>query len=176
MQTVLLNKIRNGGFKADIDHLASMGTQIRWNNIEGAEAGTVLLQAQTDGPPIHFHPVQTEEFLVRQGELKVYKKDKWITLKAGDTLRIPARTPHTYKNTSGLPVIFDFCITPKVRFREMIEAMDVYVRMGKIKGKDVKSLLYLCRVMHDYPDVTQSVKPPQKVVQCMAALSKLFFK
>lgn len=164
------------GFNPDIDQLESMGTQIQWRDLKNAEAGTVLLAAETDGPPIHYHPLQEEVFYIREGELTVFKNDRWIKLHAGESFVIPAKTPHSYKNSSGQPVLFDFCITPRVRFREMIEEMDKYVQQQKIRGTDFKSIAHLCRVMNAYPDVTQSVKPPQFVVRLMAGLSKLLYK
>ncbi len=174
METTILSSKKTTDFKPDIDQLEVLGTQIQWKDMENAEAGTVFLAAETDGPPIHFHPVQEEEFYIRQGELMVYKKDRWITLKAGDSLNIPAKTPHSYKNVSKQPVLFDFHITPRVRFKEMMKAMDVYVKQGKIKGTDFKSITYLCRAMAAFPDVTQSVKPPQFVVKIMALINRLF--
>jgi len=163
-------------FEPSIDNLKALGTKIQWKEQPNAEAGTVLLMPHKDGPPIHYHPKQEERFFIVSGQLDVYKNNKWITLKAGDSIVIPKQTPHTYRNTSGEVVLFDFCITPKVRFTEMIESMDALVQEGKIKGQDFKSLMYLSRVMAAYPDVTQSVNPPQFVVRAMAALSKIFLK
>ena len=175
METTISRPKKASGFTPDIDQMEALGTQIQWSDQENAEAGTVLLAAETDGPPIHFHPKQEERFYIRQGELVVYKGDHWITLKQGDSLIIPAKTPHSYKNVSRQTVLFDFRITPRVRFRDMLEAMDVYVKAGKIKGNDFRSITYLCRVMAAFPDVTQSVKPPQFVVRIMAGISRLFF-
>ncbi|ULQ58311.1 cupin domain-containing protein [Flavihumibacter rivuli] len=176
MQSTISNIKKIIGFRPDIDQLESLGTQIQWKDIVNAEAGIVLLAAETDGPPIHYHPRQEEEFFIRQGELMVYRRDRWIKLQEGDSITIPAKTPHTYKNASKKEVLFDFCISPRVRFREMIEEMDGYVQEQKIRGTDFKSVLYLCRVMDKYPDVTQSVKPPQFIVKLMAGLSRTFQK
>lgn len=176
MQTTISNIKKIIGFRPDIDQMEALGTQIQWKDIKNAEAGTVLLAAETDGPPIHYHPKQEEEFYIRQGELMVFKKNKWIKLREGDSITIPAKTPHSYMNVSKKEVLFDFCITPKTRFRKMLEEMDGYVQQQKIRGTDFKSILYLCRVMNKYPDVTQSVKPPQLVVKLMAGISKLFQK
>jgi|GEM_PF-2133958 len=175
MEATFLSTKTTSIFRPDIDQMETLGTQIQWLDLENAEAGTVLLAAETDGPPIHFHPQQEETFHILQGELSVYKQDKWITLKAGDVVTIPAKTPHSYKNTSKKPVLFEFHITPRVRFRKMLEAMDVYVQQGKIQGTDFKSITYMCRVMADFPDVTQSVKPPQFMVKVMAGINRLFF-
>lgn len=174
METTISNSKKTSAFQPDIDQLEVLGTQIQWKDIENAEAGTVFLAAETDGPPIHLHPIQEEEFYIRQGELMVYKKDRWLTLKAGDSIIIPAKTPHTYKNVSKQPVLFDFHLSPRVRFKEMMEAMDAYVKQGKINGSDFKSVTYLCRAMAAFPDVTKSVKPPQFIVEIMALVNRLF--
>lgn len=163
-------------FEPTIDHLEAMGTQIQWKQSEDAEAGTVLLMPHKQGPPVHLHPRQKEEFFIRQGELQVYRKNKWLTVKAGDTVTIPQKTPHTYRNNSDNVVLFDFCISPKVRFTEMIESMDTLVKQGKIKGQDFKSIMYLSKIITAYPDVTRNVKPPQFVIKAMALLAKLFLK
>ena len=163
-------------FEPDIDHLEALGTQIQWKDKVNAEAGIVLLMPHKDGPPIHYHPLQDEQFYILQGELQVYKNSEWMTLKTGDSITIPKKTAHSYRNVSDGIVLFDFCITPRLRFTQMITSMDELVQQGKIKGQDFKSILYLSKAMAAYPDVTQAVKPPQFVIKVMAALGKLFLK
>lgn len=160
----------------DIDNLEVLGQQIAWKQENAANVieGTVLLLPKTEGPPIHFHPKQDEEFYITEGELQVYKKDKWVTLKAGQEIKIPAKTPHTYKNTSANPVVFEFRITPEGRFKQMIQEMDDQIGQGKIKGKDLKSMMRMSKIMAAYPDVTQNVNPPQFVIKTMGALAKIF--
>jgi quercetin dioxygenase-like cupin family protein len=160
----------------DVDNLEALGSQITWKKEAGSAAGTVLILPKTDGPPIHFHPIQREEFQVLQGELQVYKENKWITLKAGEGILIPARTAHTYKNTSNETAVFDFCITPKGRFKSMIEEMDASVQQGKITGKNLTSMMRLSKIMAAYPDVTQNVAPPQFVIKAMGKLASVFLK
>ena len=159
----------------DIDNLEVLGQQIAWKNENAANVaeGTVLLLAKTDGPPIHYHPIQDEEFFIAEGELEVYKKDKWITVKAGQELKIPAKTPHTYRNASENPVVFEFRLTPQGRFKQMIQEMDTQITLGKIKGKDLKSMMRMSKIMASYPDVTQNVNPPQFVIKAMGTLAKI---
>lgn len=172
METSLKKTSINSAFNADLDHLDALGTQIQWKNIKDAEAGTVLLLPETEGPPIHLHPSQEEEFFIRQGELMVYREDRWIKLLAGDTLTIPPQTAHTYKNVSKEKVVFDFYLTPDGDFRKMLEEIDYYVQQRKITGKNFTSITYLCRVMNKFPQVTQSVKPPQPIVKLMSFISR----
>ena len=169
MKTIRLNN-------PDIDDLEVLGHQIAWKNehIANVIEGTLLQLAKTDGPPIHLHPVQDEEFYITEGELDVYKNDKWIKLTAGQSIKIPAKTPHSYRNSSENPAVFEFRITPKGRFKQMIHEIDQLVIEGKVKGKDFKSIMYMSRVMADYPDVTKNVNPPQFVVKTMGALAKIF--
>ncbi len=45
-------------------------------------------------PPSHFHPTQTENFEVLEGEIHVKVGDSERTLRPGDELEIPPGTPH----------------------------------------------------------------------------------
>lgn len=162
-------------FQPDIN-IKALGIQIQMKEEAGAEAGTALLQANTDGPPIHLHPSQDEIFKVLQGELQVFKKDQWITLKAGESIFIPKKTPHSFKNNSSKTVLFEFHMTPRVRFTEMMKHMEELANQDKIKGQDFKSVMYLSKVLSAYPDVTQNVKPPQFVINTMAKAANLFLR
>ncbi|MCX6319224.1 MAG: cupin domain-containing protein [Bacteroidetes bacterium] len=176
MQVESIAEKKGTFFLPDIDQAEALGTQIQWLDINNTEAGTVLLQPKTDVPPVHFHPHQEELFYVKEGELEVFLTNKWINLKAGNSLKIPRKSLHTYRNHSIDQIVFDFTITPVVRFRKMMEEMGVYVQQGKIRGTDFRSTTYLCRVMTAFPDVTQSVKPPQFFVKCMAFINRVFFR
>jgi hypothetical protein len=72
--------------------------------------------------------------------------------------------------------VFDFCITPKGRFKSMIEEMDASVQQGKITGKNLTSMMRLSKIMAAYPDVTQNVAPPQFVIKAMGKLASVFLK
>ena len=154
--------ITQQNFNATINNFDALGIMIDLKPTENFEGGTVLLAAHTFGPPKHSHPQQDEIFKVIQGELEVFKSNKWYKLKAGDKLLVPRRVSHSFRNTTNEIVVFDFAVTPKIGLTYLLLTIDELVKSGKIKSsKDLRSRLYLNRVGVAFPSVTRSAKPSQ---------------
>lgn len=71
--------------------------------------------------PRHFHPEIEHEQYVLKGRYKLGIGDKVIEVKAGDSVYIPPRTAHWYKNTGKGNAEF-ICIIPKVEKYESVYA------------------------------------------------------
>ncbi|OTA87829.1 hypothetical protein M434DRAFT_35171 [Hypoxylon sp. CO27-5] len=53
----------------------------------------------TDGPPMHWHEMHDETFLVQSGRLRFHVKDGGvINCDLGDYVTVPVRAPHTFSN------------------------------------------------------------------------------
>lgn len=76
------------------DSLASAG--------RGATEVSILLQQQEPGGrnPRHTHD-REEVMVLRQGSVLVSVDDQQVALHAGDTLIVPAHTPHQIENTGN---------------------------------------------------------------------------
>src|SRR5687767_5628639 len=55
------------------------------------------------GPPPHRHDFE-ETFTVLEGELEAVFRDSQVTVRAGETIHIPANAPHHFRNSSNKPV------------------------------------------------------------------------
>ena len=55
------------------------------------------------GPPPHRHDFE-ETFILLEGELEATFRGEKSTIKAGETVTIPANAPHQFKNVSSQPV------------------------------------------------------------------------
>lgn len=55
------------------------------------------MDANKEGPPFHVHAHEDELVEVVEGSITFFMPEGPVTLKAGDTLRIPAGTRHTFK-------------------------------------------------------------------------------
>lgn len=55
------------------------------------------------GPPPHRHDFE-ESFVLLEGEVEATFRGEKMTVKAGETLHIPANAPHQFKNTSAQAV------------------------------------------------------------------------
>jgi quercetin dioxygenase-like cupin family protein len=55
------------------------------------------------GPPPHRHDFE-ETFILLEGELQATFRGQKSVVRAGDTVNIPANTPHQFRNVSATPV------------------------------------------------------------------------
>jgi len=55
------------------------------------------------GPPLHRHDFE-ETFIILEGELDATFRGRRMSLRAGETINIPANAPHRFQNVSKLPV------------------------------------------------------------------------
>ena len=62
------------------------------------------LEPGTPGPPLHVHERSDECLYVVQGHLLIQIGQERHELGAGSIAWLPRQTPHTFANTSGLPV------------------------------------------------------------------------
>jgi quercetin dioxygenase-like cupin family protein len=55
------------------------------------------------GPPLHRHDFE-ETFVLLEGEMEATFRGERSTIRAGETVTIPANAPHRFKNVSSQPV------------------------------------------------------------------------
>lgn len=55
---------------------------------------------------IHYHPEQEETYQVVEGVLEVFRDGKWQPVRAGESLTIPPKTVHGFRNNGEAPVRF----------------------------------------------------------------------
>jgi quercetin dioxygenase-like cupin family protein len=70
-----------------------------------------MLVPDGSGPPPHRHDFE-EMFTLLEGELEFTFRGNKTTLKAGETINIPANAPHVFKNRSGKTVRMLCMCTP----------------------------------------------------------------
>lgn len=162
-------------FKPNVNIMKAFNSQVMLvNDIENCENGQVLIKAGADGPPIHLHPEQEEYFKIIQGQLEVYRKDEWITLKAGQEIFIPKQTAHTYRSRHTDDCIFAYRLTPKRNFSGMMQTFERLMNESKLTGtSDFKSLIYLSLTFKKYESEVVSVAPPAFVISILAGIGRL---
>lgn len=69
--------------------------------------------ARMGGPPVHWHPKQSETFEVLRGTLFAQVDGKWFQLEPGHRVTIPPGIPHTFDNArSSKDVVFRVTFSP----------------------------------------------------------------
>lgn len=161
-------------FKPNLDPMKVFHSKVMLiNDVENSENGQVLVQGGADGPPIHRHPNQDEWFKIVSGELEVYHKNKWVTLKAGEEIFTPKNMAHTYRSRHKEDCIFEYRVTPNGNFTNMLQTFGKLIDEGKLTStSDVRSLIYIALTNKKFPNDT-SVKPPQFVINVLGRVGKM---
>lgn len=162
-------------FVPNVDHMVPFNSQVMLiNDVAGSENGMVLILANTDGPPIHTHPLQDEVISVVEGELEVYKDKKWNKIKPGERVFIPKNAPHTYRNRSKDACTFQYLITPKGSFSEMMVTLEKLSKERKLTStKDMGSIVYMAMTFDKYKRDVRSVAPPPFIMSFFAWIGRL---
>ncbi|KAB1186803.1 MULTISPECIES: cupin domain-containing protein [Haloferax] len=131
------------------------------------------LQAQTPGPPMHYHPTATEQFEIRAGSLYVTIDGDDDVLGRGKTVVVPARTPHTFR-IGPLGVRIIVTVTPPGRFAEFLVSEYALMHAGKLENWSDGDILAVAPWLHEFRDVTRPASPIQYVIWMLAPVGRAF--
>ena len=84
------------------------------------------------GVPPHVHPSMEERFEVLEGELSLLSGREWTVAGPGETVVVPARTRHAYRN-SGTQLAHGVCrASPPQSLEEFLTEAAAMAREGKL--------------------------------------------
>lgn len=122
---------------------------------------------QSIEPPVHYHPSQTEDFLILEGEMMLRMHDEVRILKAGDRLNIPANTPHSMWNGGPVAAKTNWQVRPALNMEQFFETTIGLAVDGKVNEKGVPNILQTALTINKFAPVFRMIKPPyavQKIV------------
>ncbi|WP_165246622.1 cupin domain-containing protein [Paludisphaera soli] len=127
------------------------------------------------GPPLHVHPEAEESYEVLSGTLDVRVGREWRRLGPGESVTVPAGTPHTLRNTSGAEVRLRNVHSPAMDFERFFRRLQTLVCHGgmKLPPRDLRSAVLVAMLFTDHPREIVSVAPPRRVLQVLAAVGRL---
>jgi hypothetical protein len=103
-------------------------------------------------PPVHLHPRQQETFRVRSGKLSVTLQGQKQVYGPGDTLVIPAGTPHKWENESGRQELhFIWELAPAMQTASILETMGALAQAQKLNKSASAPFLQLALTLNKYP-------------------------
>jgi quercetin dioxygenase-like cupin family protein len=108
----------------------------------------------------HYHPTIHERFTVVSGELEYVLDKKRGSLKAGETMDLPAGVAHDWWNASNQEVRVIVQVRPAARFVEMVNTTFGLAREGKTNKKGMPNILQLAVISTEYKDVMRLTSPP----------------
>jgi len=127
------------------------------------------------GPPLHIHPTAEESYEVLSGTFDVCVGGQWRQLAAGESVTVPAGTPHTLRNGSGAEVRLVNVHKPALGFERFFRRFHALVCAGKLKfpPTDLRSVVLVSMLFSDHPQEVICVKPSRRLMRVLAFLGKL---
>jgi mannose-6-phosphate isomerase-like protein (cupin superfamily) len=129
-----------------------------------------------DGPPEHYHPVQSECFEVISGELSLLCNGTKSIIKAGEKLTVPANAAHKWWNGSTKELVVAVELRPALKsefFFETIYSLDV---QGKTNKKGLPNLFQFAAILNECYGELFVVGPPIPAQKFMAKVIGGFAK
>jgi mannose-6-phosphate isomerase-like protein (cupin superfamily) len=118
----------------------------------------------------HVHPKQEERFEVVSGTLGLKIGGEEIVAGPGETLTVPAGTPHRFWNAGGDEVRFRCEVRPALQFERLLETMFALAAEGKTNKKGMPNPLRLAVIARAHFDVVRLPFPPALVQRIGLAL------
>lgn len=122
------------------------------------------------GPPRHLHPDQQETYRVIEGELTLEMDGDEQVLGAGQSLVVPAGTPHTFHNGGDRPVRFTSEHTPALDWERFITTIYDLDYDGRCNRKGQPRPLQLFTTLSQRRGEEYLAGPPRSVQRLLAAV------
>ena len=135
-----------------------------------------LLEMKVSGHPKgflaqrHVHPSQTERLEVVSGAMKVKMNGQEHLLREGDSIEIPAGTPHTQAPVGDGPGTVRIQVRPAGDTQAFLEHMAQLCREGKVTRSGYPRPLAGAEVVRDYGHTGHASAPPLGVQRAIARL------
>lgn len=123
-----------------------------------------------DNPDEHVHPHQREVIEVLVGEYGVAFEGTEHRLREGETITVPADTPHRHWNPTARPVRVAHEHHPARDSPAHVETMYALAQEGKANEKGIPNPLRFAVVNRAYPGVAYTTTVPIWVQKAMFAL------
>jgi mannose-6-phosphate isomerase-like protein (cupin superfamily) len=155
------------------------------NPVTGERITFLATSADTDGEAVvietvvepdgfvaaaHVHPNQEERFQIVSGTLGLKVDDEEIVAGPGETLTVPAGTPHRFWNAGAEEVRFRCEIRPALQFERLLETMFALAADGKTNRKGMPNPLRLAVIARAHFDIVRLPFPPAFVQRLGLAL------
>jgi mannose-6-phosphate isomerase-like protein (cupin superfamily) len=102
--------------------------------------------------PMHVHPKQEERFTVLEGLVQFRLGDRLLICEPGDTVVVPAGTPHTWKNAGVAEARFLVEIEPAGAWELLFEGLCRLSEAGQLSPTGRVHPLHMAVSLHRYPD------------------------
>jgi quercetin dioxygenase-like cupin family protein len=129
----------------------------------------LYVPANSPGVPRHFHPEMEESITVIRGKVDTWLAGQQKVLGPGERLRVPPKTPHSWRPSGDEDVRLLIEVRPGARFEEMWRQFMGLFQDGKA-GPKGPGFLQIMMMAREFPDVMAISGPPVFLQRALAAL------
>ncbi len=125
----------------------------------------------------HIHRIQQSRFEVLGGTPSFCVDGRRFTLKPGDTLTVPARTPHYYWNDGPAEANMLIDFSPALKTEEFFRSYFALAQQGKTNLTGVRNIFQRAVLQAAYFTESRPVRPPtvaQILLMALAPIGRLF--
>ena len=119
--------------------------------------------------PLHVHPKQQSGAEVLSGSLVFEVAGQQRRLGPGDTIEVPANTPHRFWNDGDEDVRSIQYFRPALDIASFFETLFVLARDGKLDGKGMPRPLQLAVMVPEFGAEVRPVSPPWPILRVLTA-------
>lgn len=127
-------------------------------------------QPRSKEPIPHYHPFQSEDFIVLEGELTVKIDGEQKILKPGHHVYIPANVVHAMWNDSKTKTIVNWKVRPALQTEYLLETSCGLAMDNKTNNNGVPNLMQLAIMMNTFSQVFRLAKPPYFIQKILFGL------
>ena len=114
---------------------------------------------QSQEPPPHYHPQQTENFTIISGELTARIDGQLKILRQGDTLHIPQNKVHSMWNHTDRKTVVNWKVYPALDTEYFFETTTGLANDGKTNANGAPNILQAALLMKRFSNVFRLAKP-----------------
>jgi quercetin dioxygenase-like cupin family protein len=150
--------------------------------VTAEDSGNQFLRAELyvhpggDGPPEHYHPLQSETFEVIKGQLNLIVDGEKMLLKPGERITVPPNALHKWWNAGDEELVAVGELRPALKTEFFLETMYALDEMGKMNKKGLPSFLQFAAILNEYYGELFVVGPPIIVQKIIAKFVGRFAK
>jgi len=159
----------------DVLEMKQLGLSVRFLRTAADTNGEVLEMEVTGRPrgflaQRHVHGSQVERLEVVSGTIKVGMNGIEHVLGAGDSIEVPAGTPHTQVPVGDGPGVVRIQVRPAGRTQAFLERLAELCRAGKITRMGFPRPVAGAELLLEYADTGHAAKPSLRVQRAIAGL------
>lgn len=138
--------------------------------------GELWIKPFAQGPPQHYHPVQSETFEVIRGKLGLEIDDKKLVLGPGEKYTVKPNTAHKWYNAGEEELFTVVELRPALKTEFFLESMYSLAAQGKVNKVGLPGTMQFAALLNECPGELYVVGPPIFIQKFMAKVIGGFAK